>query len=61
MFTPKNDRFEQIFIQKMGIDSMIEIWIDKDTGVNYMYRRYGYSGGMTVLVDGAGKPVVSPV
>ncbi|MEG0377498.1 MAG: DUF6440 family protein [Eubacterium sp.] len=39
----------------------MEIWVDQDTGVNYMYRRYGNSGGLTVLLDGEGKPVISKV
>ena len=38
-----------------------EIWIDKETGVNYLYRQSGYSGGMTVLLDKDGKPVITTV
>jgi len=38
--------------------SVMEIWVDRATGVNYLYREDGYSGGMTVLVDADGKPVV---
>lgn len=36
-----------------------EIWVDTETGVNYLYIREGFSGGLTCLVDGNGKPVVS--
>ena len=39
----------------------IEIWVDKDTGVNYLYHVSGYSGGLTPLLDREGKPVISPV
>ena len=39
----------------------VEIWVDKQTGVNYIYRSSGYSGGLTVLLDENGKPVISPV
>ena len=50
------DRFERIYSQ--GKLSVIEIWVDKQTGVNYLFRRDGYSGGLTVLVDENGKPVI---
>ena len=54
----KDNRFEKIYSQGMG---SMEIWIDKETGVNYVYRQSGYSGGLTVLVDADGKPVVTPI
>lgn len=54
-----NERFEKVYTQ--GISSVIEIWVDKETGVNYMYRSSGYGGGITPLLDQEGKPVVSYV
>ena len=39
---------------------MREIWVDKDTGVNYVFAYSGYAGGLTVRVDAQGKPVVTP-
>ena len=54
----KNNRFEKIYSQSMG---SMEIWVDKETGVNYLYRQSGYSGGLTVLLDENGKPVITPV
>ena len=53
----KDNRFEKIYSQGMG---SVEIWVDKQTGVNYIYRQSGYSGGLTVLVDADGKPVITP-
>ena len=53
------DRFEKVYSQ--GVMSTIEIWVDKETGVNYIYRANGYGAGLTVLVDKDGKPVVTPV
>ena len=44
-----------------GVYRIMEIWVDKETGVNYLYHASGYSGGMTPLLDREGKPVVSPV
>ncbi|MBR6785173.1 MAG: xylan 1,4-beta-xylosidase [Clostridia bacterium] len=54
----KDKRFERIYVQSMG---SMEIWVDKETGVNYLYRQSGYAGGLTVLLDKDGKPVVTPV
>ena len=54
----KFKRFEKTYSQNMGA---IEIWVDKGTGVNYLYRQSGYSGGMTVLLDKDGKPVITPI
>lgn len=55
----KNDRFEKVYSQG-GLTAM-EIWADKETGVNYIFRHSGYTKGMTVLLDKDGKPVVTPV
>ena len=54
----KDKRFEKIYSQSMGT---MEIWVDKETGVNYLYHQSGYSGGLTVLLDKNGKPVITPV
>ena len=51
----KEKRFEKIYSQSMG---SVEIWVDKETGVNYVYRQSGYSGGLTVLLGKDGKPVL---
>ena len=54
----KDNRFEKVYSQGLGA---MEIWVDKETGVNYLYHQSGYSGGMTPLLDRDGKPVVTPV
>ena len=53
----KDNRFEKIYKQSAG---SMEIWVDKETGVNYLYRQSGYAGGLTVLLDKDGKPVITP-
>lgn len=53
------DRFEKIYTQ--GKLTTTEIWVDKVTGVNYLYHISGYSGGLTPLLDKDGKPVISEV
>ena len=52
-------RFEKVYSQ--GVIDVMEIWVDKETGVNYLYHAAGYSGGMTPLLDREGKPVISPI
>ncbi|MEE0840397.1 MAG: DUF6440 family protein [Acutalibacteraceae bacterium] len=54
----KDKRFERIYTQGMG---SMEIWVDRETGVNYLYRQSGYAGGMTVLLDKDGKPIITPI
>ena len=41
--------------------SGFEIWVDTETGVNYVWRATGYAGGLTVLLDRDGKPVITPI
>ena len=55
----KNDRFEKIYSQ--GAVNTTEIWVDKETGVNYIFHACGNAGGMTPLLDRNGNPVVSPI
>ena len=54
----KNNRFVKTYTQ--GQLNGMEIWVDKETGVNYVFGFNGYAGGMTVLRDAEGKPVVTP-
>lgn len=55
----KDDRFEKVY-QQGGLTGM-QIWVDKQTGVNYLFHFSGYAGGLTPLLDRYGNPVVSPV
>ena len=53
------DRFVRVY--KQGFVGVMEIWIDRATGVNYLYREDGYSGGLTPLLNSDGKPIVTPM
>ena len=55
----KPKRFEKVYSQ--GSMNVTEIWVDKETGVNYLFHASGYSGGLTPLLGKDGKPVVSPI
>ena len=37
------------------------VLVDRETGVNYLWTAAGYAGGLTVLLDAEGKPIVTPV
>lgn len=53
------ERFEKVYSQ--GAVNVTEIWVDRETGVNYVFHAAGHSGGLTPLLDREGKPVVSPI
>ena len=55
----KDERFVRVYSQ--GKIDYVEILVDKQTGVNYIFRQSGYAGGMTPLLDKDGKPVITPV
>ena len=53
------DRFIRVYNQ--GAINITEIWVDRETGVNYVYHCAGNSGGLTPLLDASGRPVVTPI
>ena len=52
----KDKRFIKIYTQDLGTN---QIWVDRVTGVNYLYHCSGYGGGLTPLLDREGKPIIS--
>ena len=58
----KEDRFKKILIDGGGFsEGVMEIYVDRKTGVNYLFCQQGYAGGLCVMVDREGKPIVSPL
>ena len=56
----REDRFVKTVVDSGGFsDNYMAIYVDKKTGVNYLFSSYGNAGGMCVLVDRDGKPIVS--
>ena len=35
------------------------IFVDRETGANYFFVKSGYGAGLTPLLDGDGKPVIT--
>ena len=54
------DRFEVLYkeVHAAGLEKRI-IYVDRETGVNYLYLQIGSGGGLTPLLDADGKPVVT--
>ena len=52
-------RFIKIYSD--GVFGSNEIWVDRQTGVNYLYHVTGNAAGLTVLLNRDGTPVVTPV
>ena len=58
----REDRFKKILVDGGGMtENRFEIYVDKKTGVNYLFSACGNAGGLCVLVDRDGKPIVTPV
>ena len=58
----KEDRFIKVYSQNGGFagNSMV-IYVDKETGVNYLFSASGYAGGLTPLLNRDGTPVITPI
>nr|WP_326214614.1 DUF6440 family protein [uncultured Oscillibacter sp.] len=52
-------RFVKIYSQ--GTLDVTEIFVDRETGVNYIFRASGNAGGLTPLLNRDGTPVVTTV
>ena len=53
----KPERFQKVLEENRGFTNN-EVWVDTQTGVQYLFHGYGQSGGMTVLVDAEGRPLL---
>lgn len=53
------DRFIKTYSQ--GTLNISEIWVDRETGVNYFYHAAGNGAGLTPLLDREGRPVITTV
>lgn len=57
----QDERFIKVLNEGSTWTTKREIWVDKTTGVNYLWIASGYAGGLTPLLDAAGHPVVTHV
>ena len=54
----KEKRFVKIHSESLG---SVEVFVDRKTGVNYLFKSSGYAGGLCPLLDAEGKPIVTPI
>lgn len=54
----RQKRFEVRIIE--GMSETFRVIVDTETGVNYLYISNGVAGGLSVLLNSDGKPVVTP-
>lgn len=57
----KTNRFICTEVSGGAFDLQQRVLVDRKTGVNYLWTSGGYAGGLTVLVDAEGRPIVTPV
>ncbi len=57
----KEKRFIKTYTQGGVAENLMQIWVDKNTGVNYLYSASGYSGGLTPLLNRDGTPVITSI
>ena len=58
----KEDRFIKTLVDGGGFnENHMAIYVDKKTGVNYMFVHSGHAGGLTPLLDQDGKPVITRI
>jgi len=48
-------------VDSEGTLSVSEVWVDRETGVNYLFHSSGSAGGITPLIKADGTPVVTPL
>jgi len=54
----KDDRFIKTYSQNLG---STVIYVDKQTGINYLFVQSGYAGGLTPLLNRDGTPVITTI
>ena len=52
------DRFFRLYSQGGAVNAGCQIWVDRETGVQYLWHADGYGGGMTPLLAADGKPLL---
>lgn len=53
----QDKRFKTVYSQ--GTFSSLQIIVDMETGVKYLFAQSGYASGLTPLLDAEGKPAVA--
>ena len=54
-------RFVKTYTQGGFVAHLMEVWVDRQTGVNYLYAATGQAAGLSVMLNRDGTPIVTPV
>ena len=54
----ESERFLKAYTQ--GVLRLTEIWVDRQTGVQYLFQNNGSAGGLTALLGPDGRPLLCP-
>ena len=54
-------RFIKTYSQGGFSSPSVQILVDKQTGINYLFAQSGYAGGLSPLLNRDGTPVITPV
>lgn len=55
----KERRFVEVFTEGSVMTDSSTIFVDRGTGVTYLFIQSGYGAGLTPLLDKDGKPVIT--
>ena len=55
----KDKRFILLYSESSSFQDS-QIWVDRETGVNYLWHAFGNAGGLTPLLKADGTPVITP-
>lgn len=57
----KEKRFEVTVVEgsQLSESGLMQVIVDKETGVNYLFVKAGYDAGLTPLLDADGKVVIT--
>ena len=59
MAEKKEERFVKILSEGSSFGEVRMLYVDKVTGVTYLFVKSGYGAGITPLLDADGKPVIT--
>ena len=55
----KERRFAEVFTEGSVMTDSSTLFVDRETGVTYLFIKSGYGAGLTPLRDKDGKPVIT--
>lgn len=54
-----NERFVKVLSEGSSFGENRMIYVDRETGVNYLFIKSGYGAGLTPMLDPDGKPIIT--